>query len=264
MTRKWTEDDHAALDALIEKFPLTEIIAKAKQQPISDDQVAELHALADECGADIVKFCRYYKIESLADIKAEDFHRAKEVIETRREGLEKRQRLLAERYKDLKNVNSDEVLFMHEWAEEYPEGSDERRDKLELAHHIYLEGRRKRRGRPKRPEGARDDDANALAMMEAIGNSSGIKYARELAREVIEMGFVQKRGETEKTRIDRLARKFTRMKRNPNVFLRAHYCQAEGQSILGISRRCKACTEMGLILGPTDDHLDFAVKPVKK
>ena len=125
MTSKWTEDDHAALDALLERFPLTEIIAKAKQQPISDDQVAELNALADECGADIVKLCRYYKIESLADMKAADFDRAKELIETRRDGgeaMEKRRRLFVEKYQDLKNVNTDVVLFLHRVRRRVPGG----------------------------------------------------------------------------------------------------------------------------------------------
>ena len=100
--------------------------------------------------------------------------------------------------------------------------------------------------------------------MEAISNSTGHTCARELAREWgSRWGFVPKVG-SEKSRIERLARKFTRQKRNSNVFLRAHYCQAEGRSVLGISRFCKACTEMGLILGPTDDHLDFEVKPANK
>ena len=213
MTSKWTEDDHAALDALLEKFPLTEIIAKAKQQPISDDQVNELNALADACGADIVKFCRYYKIESLADIKAADFDRAKEVIESRRDWQEK-QRLFAEKYRrfqDLKNVNSDYILLIHECVEEYPEGSDERRDYLELAHHIYLEGRRKRRGRPKEEE-TPDDDAPVLALMKRLSSSTGETCARELARAMLELELVPKVG-SEKSRIERLARKYARLER---------------------------------------------------
>ena len=64
--------------------------------------------------------------------------------------------------RDLKNVNADLVLFLHEEAEEHPKGSDERLASLEFAHEIYLEGRRKRRGRPKKEEGAFDGDALRL------------------------------------------------------------------------------------------------------
>ena len=66
---------------------------------------------------------------------------------------------------DLKNVNADLVLFLHEEAEEHPKGSDERLASLAFAHEIYLEGsRRKRRGRPKKEE-APDNDAPALWFM---------------------------------------------------------------------------------------------------
>ena len=88
--------------------------------------------------------------------------------------------------RDLKNVNADLVLFLHEEAEEHPKGSDERLASLEFAHEIYLEGRRKRRGRPKKEEGAFDGDASALAYMDLISRKTGETCARKLARAVVE------------------------------------------------------------------------------
>ena len=67
--------------------------------------------------------------------------------------------------RDLKNVNADLVLFLHEEAEKHPKGSDERLAALEFAHEIYLEGRRKRRGRPKKEEGRSTVTYSALAYM---------------------------------------------------------------------------------------------------
>jgi hypothetical protein len=51
---------------------------------ITEAQVKELLALADDVGADLIKFCRYYKIDSLADIKAKDFDAAKKALEAKR------------------------------------------------------------------------------------------------------------------------------------------------------------------------------------
>jgi hypothetical protein len=43
---------------------------------ISEDQAAELIALADEVGADKEAFCRYFRVDGFADIPAKDFPRA--------------------------------------------------------------------------------------------------------------------------------------------------------------------------------------------
>jgi hypothetical protein len=108
--------------------------------------------------------------------------------------------------RDLKNVNADLVLFLHEEAEEHPKGSDERLASLEFAHEVYLEGRRKRRGRTKKEF---DNDAPALIHMHFISQQTGETCARKLAREVVELGFVPNVGE-EKSRVERLARKYTK------------------------------------------------------
>ena len=110
--------------------------------------------------------------------------------------------------RDLKNDNADLVLFLHEEAEEHPKGSDERLASLEFAHEIYLEGRSKRRGRPKKEE-APDHDAPALWLMHRISRDKGETCARKLARAVVELGEVPNVG-TEESRIERLARKYTK------------------------------------------------------
>ena len=43
---------------------------------ISEDQAAELIALADEVGADKRAFCEYFKIDGIAMMPAKDFERA--------------------------------------------------------------------------------------------------------------------------------------------------------------------------------------------
>ena len=111
--------------------------------------------------------------------------------------------------RDLKNVNADLVLFLHEEAEEHPKGSDERLASLEFAHQIYLEGRRKRRGRPKKEEGAFDGDGSTLAYMDFLSRKTGETSARKLARAVVKSGEVPNVG-SEKSRIERLARKYTK------------------------------------------------------
>ena len=110
------------------------------------------------------------------------------------------------RFKDLKNVNTWLVLFLHEDAERYPKGSDEWLAALEIAHQFYLEGRRKRRGRTKKEL---DDDAPALAYMHMISRETGETCARKLARAVLELGSVPNVG-SEKSRVHRLARKYTK------------------------------------------------------
>ena len=114
---------------------------------------------------------------------------------------------LARFRRDLKNVNADLVLFLHEEAKEHPKGSDERLASLAFAHEIYLEGRRKRRGRPKKEEGAFDGDGSALAYMDFLSRKTGETCARKLARAVVdEVPIVG----TEESRIQRLARKYTK------------------------------------------------------
>lgn len=50
---------------------------------VTDDQLAELIALADELGADKAKFCKFAKIESFADIRASKFEDAKAALRSR-------------------------------------------------------------------------------------------------------------------------------------------------------------------------------------
>jgi hypothetical protein len=114
--------------------------------------------------------------------------------------------------RDLKNVNADVVLFLHEEAEEHPKGSDERLAALELAHEIYLEGRRKRRGRPKKE--TPDDDAPALAYMQWMSQKTGETRVIELARAVVKLGSVPNVG-SEKSQVERLARKYTKRRGTP-------------------------------------------------
>lgn len=57
---------------------------KADDQPISEAQIKELIELADAVGADKAKFCKFYKIESFADIYQSKFEAAKAVLEAKR------------------------------------------------------------------------------------------------------------------------------------------------------------------------------------
>lgn len=50
--------------------------AGADGEAITDDQAAQLIALADEVGADKRAFCQYFKVEGIALLKAKDFDRA--------------------------------------------------------------------------------------------------------------------------------------------------------------------------------------------
>jgi hypothetical protein len=52
--------------------------------PISEDQLNELLALADEVGADKPAFCRWAKVNSFPDIAAKDFDKAKKALEAKR------------------------------------------------------------------------------------------------------------------------------------------------------------------------------------
>jgi hypothetical protein len=51
---------------------------------ISEDQAAELIALADEVGADKRAFCEYFKIDGIATMPAKDFDRAKIALNKKR------------------------------------------------------------------------------------------------------------------------------------------------------------------------------------
>ena len=53
-------------------------------EKISQEQVAQLVALADEVGADKIKFCKYLKVESLADIPLTKFKNAVAALEGKR------------------------------------------------------------------------------------------------------------------------------------------------------------------------------------
>ncbi|BAQ18353.1 ERF family protein [Methyloceanibacter caenitepidi] len=51
---------------------------------VTDEQRAKLRELADEVGADVEKFCKYMRVESLADIPAAQFQRALDALEAKR------------------------------------------------------------------------------------------------------------------------------------------------------------------------------------
>lgn len=51
---------------------------------ITEQQVADLEALAQEVGADVAKFCQWFKVASFADIKAEYYSRAVKALEAKR------------------------------------------------------------------------------------------------------------------------------------------------------------------------------------
>lgn len=57
---------------------------KADDAPITEEQISELIALADDVGADKAKFCKFYKIDSFADIFQSKFAAAKAVLESKR------------------------------------------------------------------------------------------------------------------------------------------------------------------------------------
>jgi hypothetical protein len=52
--------------------------------PISEDQLAELIALADEVGADKARFCRFLGVASLADLRVSQFDRAKAALNAKK------------------------------------------------------------------------------------------------------------------------------------------------------------------------------------
>lgn len=58
--------------------------AAADGGTISEDQAAELIALADEVGADKRAFCEYFKIDGIAMMPAKDFDRAKIALNKKR------------------------------------------------------------------------------------------------------------------------------------------------------------------------------------
>lgn len=58
--------------------------APEDNETISEDQLTELIALADEVGADKAKFCAWAKIESFAEIRKCKFAEAKKAIEAKR------------------------------------------------------------------------------------------------------------------------------------------------------------------------------------
>lgn len=51
---------------------------------INAEQLQQLQRLADEVGADLQRFCRYMKVDSLAAIPARDFARARSALEAKR------------------------------------------------------------------------------------------------------------------------------------------------------------------------------------
>lgn len=51
---------------------------------ITDDQIADLTALAQEVGADVAKFCRYVGVQTIADIPAAKYDAAVKALEAKR------------------------------------------------------------------------------------------------------------------------------------------------------------------------------------
>jgi hypothetical protein len=58
--------------------------SQAEPEKISEAQLAELLALADECGVDKVKYCRFREIDSFAEILTTQFDRAKQDLRAKR------------------------------------------------------------------------------------------------------------------------------------------------------------------------------------
>lgn len=54
------------------------------QGPVSEEQTEAIRKLAEEVGADLEKFCAYFKIESLPDLPAREFDRAMASLEKKR------------------------------------------------------------------------------------------------------------------------------------------------------------------------------------
>jgi hypothetical protein len=54
--------------------------ASGEDQTISEEQVTELVDIAEAVGADRAKFCRFYKIDSFADIRTSQFAAAKKAL----------------------------------------------------------------------------------------------------------------------------------------------------------------------------------------
>ena len=74
----------AALGLAAAKDDDTVASGKADDAPITEEQISELIALADDVGADKAKFCKFYKIDSFADIFQSKFAAAKAVLESKR------------------------------------------------------------------------------------------------------------------------------------------------------------------------------------
>jgi hypothetical protein len=58
--------------------------AAGDSEPITQEQLADLIALADDVGADKEAFCKYFNVPSLADIQAKDFARAVAALNKKR------------------------------------------------------------------------------------------------------------------------------------------------------------------------------------
>jgi hypothetical protein len=56
----------------------------APGEAITEDQVSDLIALADEVGADRAKFCKYFKVESFAAIRADRYKAAIDALNAKR------------------------------------------------------------------------------------------------------------------------------------------------------------------------------------
>ena len=129
----------------------------------------------------------------------------------------------------MKRPTDDVLPFLHALAEDFPPFSGERVEILEQAHHIYMQRLRGKRGRgrPKKlPVGPFDDpDYLALSCM-YFDDKRDSMSARALAKKCLNL--TPKVG-LEVSRIDRLARKYTKMLRRIEEFAKNHDWNAEKQ-----------------------------------
>lgn len=52
---------------------------------LSEEQIREINELAEEVGADKIKFCKYIQVKSIADIPVNRFEKAKAILNSKRE-----------------------------------------------------------------------------------------------------------------------------------------------------------------------------------
>ena len=98
------------------------------------------------------------------------------------------------------------VIYMHELIEKrYPPGHKDRGRMLECAHEYYRRATNVARGRPKG-----DADDHAIFHMSLTEHFKGESCARKLAELAIDASHAPNTGGSRESRIERLARKYTK------------------------------------------------------